>query len=312
NAVWDSSTDTLSVGALPGPSLLGSAVGTTPTTLQGDYAAHRVPDIVGSLRVDQAWGSAQIAAALHEVRTGWYGNNVTGLQLGAPETKWGFAVLAGVNINLPWAKGDAFWVEGIYTQGALGYSGISQQNGQYGHFNRFNGANTVTGWGLDAIFGGTTALGVPIIGAPSSTELTTLWAINAALQHYWTPTLRTSIFGAYTEVDFNSTATQYFAGAGTVGPCRTLAGGVGTILAPLPGCDPDFRVYGAGIRTIWNPAPQFDIGLEVVWTRIESKMDANLVRLTFAGAGGRAPGLYIPQDQEVWSAIFRMQRNFWP
>ena len=41
-------------------------------------AAHSVPDIVGSLRVDQAWGSAQISAAAHQIRGGWYGNNATG------------------------------------------------------------------------------------------------------------------------------------------------------------------------------------------------------------------------------------------
>ena len=325
-AVWDASADPLFIYTMPGPNTWGSydysgstvpsgGVKSNPGTPTGDYAAHRVPDIVGSLRVDQAWGSAQIAAALHEVRAGWYGNNVTGLQLGSPETKWGFAVLAGVNINLPWAKGDAFWVEGVYTQGALGYSGMSQQNGQFSNFWRFNPNEQKVAYGhaLDGVFGGHTHLGVPIAGAPNSLELTTLWAINAALQHYWTPTLRTSIFGAYTEVDFNSTATQVYAGAGTNGPCRTLAGGVGSFLAPLPGCNPDFRVYGAGIRNIWNPAPQLDIGLEVVWAKIESKHDPNLVRLTFAGAGGRAPGLYVPSSgEEVWSAIFRMQRNFWP
>ena len=38
----------------------------------------RYPDIVGSLRVDQAWGSAQIAGALHQLRAGYYGNNTTG------------------------------------------------------------------------------------------------------------------------------------------------------------------------------------------------------------------------------------------
>jgi hypothetical protein len=313
NAVWDSSTDTLSYSSLPGPSANAfiSNLATTGANI-GDYAAQRVPDIVGSLRVDQAWGSAQLSGALHEVRAGWYGNNVTGAQLGSPETKWGFAIQAGLNINLPWAKGDAFWIEGAYTQGALGYTSISQQNGQYSTFGRFNGANAAMAWGLDAIFGGTTAAGIPIAGAPTSLELTTSWAINAALQHYWTPTLRTSIFGSYQEVDYNSTATQYFAGAGTVGPCRTLAGGVGTVLAPLAGCNPDFRVYGAGIRTIWNPAPQFDLGVEVVWAKVETKFDPTLVRLTFAGAGGRAPGLYTPSSEDIWSAIFRMQRNFWP
>src|SRR5262249_47654499 len=30
----------------------------------GDYAAQQVPDIVGNLRVDQAWGSAQVSGAL--------------------------------------------------------------------------------------------------------------------------------------------------------------------------------------------------------------------------------------------------------
>ena len=300
---------------MPGPNTFGFVQNHDNGVSFGDYAAHRVPDIVGSLRVDQAWGSAQIAAALHEVRTGYYGNNVTGLQLSSPETKWGFATLAGVNINLPWAKGDAFWVEGIYTQGALGYTGINQQTG-YGLFKRLSpipSDKAAAGWGLDGIFGGTHPDGFPIAGAPNSLELTTAFAISAAIQHYWTPTLRTSVFGAYTAVDFNSTATQYFAGAGTRGPCRTVAGGVGSILAPLPGCDPDFNIWAVGTRTIWNPAPQFDIGLEVMWAKIESKMDPNLVRLTFAGAAGRAPGLYIPQSSDdVFSAIFRMQRNFWP
>ncbi len=41
-------------------------------------------------------------------------------------------------------------------------------------------------------------------------------------------------------------------------------------------------------------------------------MDPNTVRLIFAGAGGRAAGLYTPADEGVWSALFRWQRNFWP
>ena len=65
----------------------------------------QVPDIVGSLRVDQAWGSAQIAGALHQVRAGYYGNNTTGAGanvLGVDYTgsslrrdKWGWAVDGG-------------------------------------------------------------------------------------------------------------------------------------------------------------------------------------------------------------------------
>ena len=74
-----------------------------------------MPDVVGSLRVDQAWGSAQIAGALHQLRAGYYGNNTTGAGanvLGvdsrflAPSDAYGWAAMAGIVINLPWAKGD--------------------------------------------------------------------------------------------------------------------------------------------------------------------------------------------------------------
>src|SRR5205807_788525 len=34
----------------------------------GDYAGTQSPDIVASLRVDQAWGSAQVAGAVHQLR----------------------------------------------------------------------------------------------------------------------------------------------------------------------------------------------------------------------------------------------------
>src|ERR1044072_9051904 len=78
SAIWDAGADALGVGSLPGPSgqaatgytgraigsigPLGVNVAAVPTnqTIQacaigiGDYAAAQVPDIVGSLRVDQA------------------------------------------------------------------------------------------------------------------------------------------------------------------------------------------------------------------------------------------------------------------
>ena len=80
----------------------------------------------------------------------------------------------------------------------------------------------------------------------------------------------------------------------------------------VAGCDPDFRVWNVGLRTIWNPAPQFDIGLEVMYTRVETKHDPNQVVMNFAGGGGRAVGSYFPSNENVWSSILRLQRNFWP
>ena len=127
-----------------------------------------------------------------------------------------------------------------------------------------------------------------------------------------------SVFGAYTVIDYSSNATNIMC-ASPVGPYRTAAGATpnyatGAVL----GCNPDITVWGVGTRTIWNPVPNLDIGLEVVYTKIETSHEApNLllnrgVLLSFGGAGGRAGGLYRPSSEEVWSGIFRWQRNFWP
>jgi hypothetical protein len=324
NAVWDAGTDALALGGLPGPSFQATtgytaraAGGNGPAI--GDYAAAQVPDIVGSLRVDQAWGSAQVAAALHQVRAGYYGNNTAGNPVGggpgqwtglAPADKWGWAAMAGIVVNLPWAKGDQFWVEGAYTVGAPAYTGWNQ-NGQYSSFVRFNGGTVAAAWALDAVFANVVGPGAAGLNG-SGLELTTVWTIAAAIQHYWTPALRTSLFGAYTATDFNTNANNIMC-ASPNGPVRTAAGATPNYATgPVNGCNFDFNVWAIGTRTIWNPVPNLDIGVEVVYTKLEQKMDANLVRLNFAGAGGRAAGLYTPGDQDVWSGILRWQRNFWP
>jgi hypothetical protein len=89
NAIWDATdkVNALTLAALPGPDGTvffsgngGLCVG-NPNIVTGDegatrlfgcttgdYAGAQAPDIVGSLRVDQAWGTAQIAGALHQLR----------------------------------------------------------------------------------------------------------------------------------------------------------------------------------------------------------------------------------------------------
>jgi Porin subfamily len=334
NAIWDAGDPSLNaaltIGSMPGPSqqvatgyegragvLLPTGTGGGLVTGGGgvnigDYAAAQVPDIVGALRVDQAWGSAQVAGALHQVRAGNYGVNTTGASSGCvaalgncvigPADKWGFAAMAGVVVNLPWlAQGDQFWVEGAYTVGAPAYTGFNT-NGQYNTFQRFNGSNVAAAWALDAVFG---PLGTGL-------ELTTVWAIAAGIQHYWTPALRTSWFGIWNTADFNGTATGFFCNNGAQSPYRTLTGATGASVGGIVGCNPDFNVWAVGTRTIWNPVPNLDMGLEVVYAKIETKSDPATTRLNFGGAGGRAPGLYAPSNEAVWSGIFRWQRNFWP
>ena len=220
--------------------------------------------------------------------------------------------MAGIVINLPWAKGDQFWVEGVYSVGAVSYTGLNYNSGQISTLGRFNGGNLAAAWAMDGIFGNMTPAGVGL--NPSGIELTTAWALGVGVQHYWTPALRSSVFATYTAVDYSAAATAMFcSGANT--PIRNLAGANPVLFnntAGLAGCNPDFNWWAVGTRTIWNPVPNLDIGLEIIYSKIETNYDPNLVRISFAGAGGRAQGLYTPSSEEVWSGVFRVQRNFWP
>ena len=320
NAIWDASNDAtnaLVISNMPGPGAAQDSYNIVAVNF-GDYAAVAVPDIVGSLRVDQAWGSAQIAGALHQLRAGYYGNNTTGAGanvLGvdnrflSPNDAYGWAAMAGIVINLPWAKGDKFYVEAAVAEGAGAYvgldGGISGKNNTWG---RFNGANVAAAWAIDSIFGTLVST-----GGATSQQLTRYFTVTAALEHYWTPALRTNFWGNYTAADYNDVATTLFCSS-PQSPVRRLAAPNTPLTGAtvVAGCNPDFNVWGVGVRTIWNPAPQFDIGLEVFYTRVETKHDPNQMVFNFAGAGGRPAGVYFPSSENVWGSILRLQRNFWP
>src|SRR5262245_35021337 len=83
---------------------VGSIAGGGPTQGLG-YGGFNAPDIVANLRVDQAWGSAQISAAAHQVMATYYNTTATGVTpfnpegSGHPDDKWGWAVSAGIKLN---------------------------------------------------------------------------------------------------------------------------------------------------------------------------------------------------------------------
>src|SRR5262245_4572737 len=92
-----------SLGALAGPTIGGSltpgafpngTASTAGTTItgQGGYGGTWAPDVVGNLRVDQAWGSAQIMGAWHLVNATYYGPTTGVNSVGShPDNKSGWA-----------------------------------------------------------------------------------------------------------------------------------------------------------------------------------------------------------------------------
>ena len=126
--------------------------------------------------------------------------------------------------------------------------------------------------------------------------------MQAGFQHYWTNSLRSSIWGVYQNYETNSAA---------VDTIICAARGFGA------GCA-DWSSWQVGSRTIWNPVTNLDIGLEVMYTKIDTAFAGGRTNCVGAGCvAGRCAPAGIPavhniQDNDVWSGILRVQRNFWP
>ncbi|HKY85412.1 MAG TPA: porin, partial [Pseudorhodoplanes sp.] len=135
-----------------------------------DVHGNETPDIIGNLRVDQAWGSAQVSGMLHLNQAQYYGAPVAPAgQQGHPDDKWGWAVGAGILLKMPWNAKDTFAVAANYSEGAnrVVWNGATAGLTQVG--------GVAAGWIDDAHFG-------PL----GQLELATSWNVMAGFQHYWT------------------------------------------------------------------------------------------------------------------------------
>ena len=267
----------------------GLGINGAPCTAAPTAFGFRVPNIIGNLRVDQAWGYAGVSLALHDV-SGAYWFTPNNVNNGHPADKYGWAVAVGAQFNI--GQFDTLGVQATYSEGAPGFVTNSSWWQLYKNSNQVGVA-----WLADAVFTG--------IG---EVELTRAWNINAAYQHFWNNKWRTSWYGGYVVVDYNQRATNII--------CTTGAGGLFAAAQPAGfNCNPDFSFFQVGSRTQWNPVPQLDIGLDIVYTKLNTafKGPANLA------ANGSRPACTnnavqacSVDDQGVWSALVRWQRNFYP
>lgn len=199
------------------------------------YGGSRMPDIVANIGVEQSWGSAQLSAAVHQIST-----NKTTSPLSS--AKYGWAVNAGVQINLPMiAPGDYLWLNAAYADGAMSYVYSGHCSGGCALNNFGLTAKTTAYWAPDAFIN-------PGTGTIRTTKT---WGIVAGFQHYWAPTLRSGFFGGYQQFKNPNTA-----GSGT--------GGLQVAVR-------DWDYWGAGANLIWTPVRGLDIGAEVAYQQIKAR-----------------------------------------
>lgn len=234
----------------------------------------KVPDIVAAFRVDQSWGSAQLSAAAHQTVGDDRFANGNG-------DEWGYAVGLGVKLNLDMlAPGDYFWANATYTKGALGYMGFD------------NNGNNRAGGGLGRNSRLADAIGYDTGLGHWDAELAEGWQVSAGIQHYWTPTFRSSIFGSYAQVDAIDIA--YSNGVNWTGGYSAT---------------PEMTEYRIGIQNVWSPVRNLDIGLEVLYANAE--YDYNVWENT-AGVS-TSPATYNhswTEEEKSWEARLRIQRDF--
>ena len=172
----------------------------------------RLPDFVGALRLDQAWGSAQISAATHELNVGNIATNpVAGTNVNIAHTNsvQAWAVQGGLKVNTPFvAPGDALYLQGAYSDGAQLYTGYSAYSGSYAQ----NPA-TIQGQKFNQFFSDATI-------NPFTGQLQTSQSFTAVASylHYWSPEWRSALFGSYGEQSFSRAAR--IAQAGRLWPRR--------------------------------------------------------------------------------------------
>jgi hypothetical protein len=216
-------------------------VGAASTGIFGqNYAGRQWPDGVANLRIDQAWGSAQIMGAIHQVR-----GAVTGDQVG-------WAVGAGMKLNLPWAPGDNIAFQGAYGKGAANYAfnGIPA-----GTFNvSENGNNFAFGNDYDAV-----------TNAAGGLELTEAWSVGAAAVHHWNPMWQTSLYGGYGEVRYDATA------------AAILNGGAGG--------NPNWSFAQVGSRTVWTPVKNLALSVDVLYNEVGTATAQNGANVAGSNVG---------------------------
>jgi Porin subfamily len=275
------------------------------------YAGVNMPDVVGNIRIDQAWGLFQLSGALHEVDASY--NTLAGATLtpanlvgatalsqlsGHPDTKYGGSVMAALQIkNIPTGAGDdikfdATWAKGD-TKNVISTSASSPNflmlGGTRGQF----GANQSIGFGAT-----TDGMYLPVAaGGDGSIHLTTAYGVRGAFNHNWDPYWSSSLFGGMGWVRYDSTAAASYCAAYAVTVANT-----GTY-----SCNPNYTISMLGAVTRWTPVKNLTFSAEAIWTHLATGFSG----FATLGAGSPTPtSTYTFAGQDTVSFNVRAQRNF--
>jgi hypothetical protein len=250
----------------------------------GNSGGREYPDVVANIALTQSWGTVQLSGALHQSTAVGF-RDVFGARV---DDKVGYAIQGGLKLNLPMlAAGDVLWLQAAYSEGAISYLG-------------YGGAGNGSTWGGNSRLGDIDIANTDrVVTGLGSQKLTKGWAITAGFLHYWTPSIRQGIYGSYSRLDYAAAAET-----------AVIAGTANTRIA---GATVDSEELRIGSNLIWSPVAGLDIGLEVLYARVDPKGRVFSTKAVGFGAvaqnAANAP-VFSRGSADAWQGRLRIQRDF--
>jgi hypothetical protein len=303
------------------------------TSVGTAYSGTQLPDVVGNIKIEQAWGLFQVSGAVHDVSPGYWTvantlsasqfvggvNQINAQNFGHPDSKAGGAISAALQIkNLPTGAGDDIKIEGTWSLGAskyvlgtsaaLGSSFYMLGDGPFG-----TGGKLALGAITDGVYGG---FATPL---QAGVQLTRGWGFRGAFNHNWSPEWSSSLFGAIAGLSYNGAAKALwcasYAGTNPDGtPLIGVAAPTGHPATPIAGtgfnCDPGFTMSQIGLTTRWTPVKNLTFSSEVMYSFLHTNMKGDATITLTSAVPLPGPAIYQYQSQGTVSANFRVQRNF--
>jgi hypothetical protein len=315
------------VGGIPGGNVgFTGAQSAFTTSVGGAYGGTSVPDFVGNIRVDQAWGLFQVSGAIHDVHAGYNAaSNIVGttfnngvsqanvIDFGHPSDTFGGAANVALDLkNIPTGAGDDIKVEGSWSLGASKYV-IGTSGADPASFDIFSGTKFAMGAVTDGIYSGISAANG---NGLTPTQLTRGWGFRGAFNHNWDANWSTSLFGGIAGLSYNQTAKQLYCntyvingGVAIKGGGVTSGGGTGGTFGAGSQCDPGFTLSEIGLVTRWTPVKNLTFSAEVLYAFLHTNMSGTITG-TPSSAFVLPTTTYTFGDNGTASVNLRVQRNF--
>jgi Porin subfamily len=279
------------------------------------YAGVHAPDVVGNIRIDQAWGLFQISAAAHAVDASYNVLNALGAPAGAvglpgaaptaaselsghPDSSWGGAAMVALQIkNIPTGTADDIKMDASYSKGATKYvvssAATSPSFAMFGSSSAFGAYQSIG-------FGATTdAVYLPVAaGGDGSLHLTEAFGVRGAFNHNWDAYWSSSLFGSYVGVRYDGAAKAFM--------CANYTTPAKAVSADYI-CNPDFNLSQLGVITRWTPVNNLTFSAEVLWVHLDQKFQGTAL---LGPAAPKPSARYEFKDQDTVHLQLRAQRNF--